>query len=112
MFLLMRSDSFFSQQMKVLATIVTLFAAGVFSIPNGASVNEVSGVGNTADGLITLAKADVCPPPNDCYYDGTAPFCAGACPTGYQDCGRSGTGCGASCVTGLKVFCCRGPCPA
>jgi len=97
--------------MKFLATIVVMLAAGAFALPNGASVNEVSSVDSTAGELTTLTKADICPPPENCYYDGTAPFCAGACPTGYQDCGRSPTGCGASCITGIKVFCCRGSCP-
>jgi len=88
-----------------------MLAAGAFALPNSASVNEVSSVDSTAGELTTLNKADFCPPPENCYYDGTAPFCAGACPTGYQDCGRSSTGCGASCVTGIKIFCCRGSCP-
>ncbi|OCL13495.1 hypothetical protein AOQ84DRAFT_372126 [Glonium stellatum] len=47
----------------------------------------------------------------DCYWDGTAPFCAGGCPQDYSDCGRSTYGDGAACWTGIKVYCCRGSCP-
>ncbi|KAI0327671.1 hypothetical protein GY45DRAFT_1327319 [Cubamyces sp. BRFM 1775] len=42
-----------------------------------------------------------------CYWDGTAPFCAGSCPDGYVDCGRDSCGDGACCWTGIKVYCCR-----
>ncbi|KAI0665293.1 hypothetical protein C8Q70DRAFT_44250 [Cubamyces menziesii] len=42
-----------------------------------------------------------------CYWDGVAPFCNGACPYGYIDCGRSYRGDGRRCVTGIKVWCCR-----
>lgn len=88
-----------------------MFAAGAFALPNGASVNEISGVDRATGELTTSTKTDICPPPENCFYDGTAPFCAGACPTGYQECNRSGSGCGASCVTGWKILCCRGSCP-
>ncbi|KAE9972930.1 hypothetical protein EG328_003572 [Venturia inaequalis] len=48
----------------------------------------------------------------DCYWDGTAPFCAGACGPGYQECGRSASGGGQPCVTGTKAMCCSQSCPA
>ncbi len=41
-----------------------------------------------------------------CYWDGTSPFCAGSCPAGYTERGRSACGDGACCVTGYKVYCC------
>lgn len=47
-----------------------------------------------------------------CYWDGTSPFCAGGCPSGYSDCGRSTSGDGATCWTGYKVYCCQGNCQA
>ncbi|KAI0520889.1 hypothetical protein F5B22DRAFT_644630 [Xylaria bambusicola] len=50
-------------------------------------------------------------PDATCYWDGTSPFCAGSCPTGYEDCATSGCGDGACCWTGYKKFCCRGGCP-
>jgi hypothetical protein len=50
--------------------------------------------------------------PADCYWDGTAPFCAGACGPGYQECGRSANGGGKTCVTGTKAMCCSESCPA
>ena len=42
-----------------------------------------------------------------CYWDGTAPFCAGACPPGYQEQMRNSCGDGACCWTGYKVYCCK-----
>lgn len=50
--------------------------------------------------------------PADCYWDGTAPFCAGACGPGYQECGRSADGGGRTCVKGTKAMCCSQSCPA
>lgn len=49
-----------------------------------------------------------------CYWDGTSPFCAGSCDTrnGWVECGRDGTGNGATCVTGYKKYCCRESCSA
>ncbi|KAF4623302.1 hypothetical protein D9613_002397 [Agrocybe pediades] len=47
------------------------------------------------------------PAPPNCYWDGTAPFCAGACPNGYTEEIRDPYGNGACCWTGLKVLCCR-----
>jgi hypothetical protein len=42
-----------------------------------------------------------------CYWDGTAPFCAGACPAGYTAQRRDSCGDGACCITGYKVYCCK-----
>ncbi|KAI0389673.1 hypothetical protein F5Y17DRAFT_462522 [Xylariaceae sp. FL0594] len=47
------------------------------------------------------------PAPNGCFWDGTAPFCAGSCPTGYTEENRGSCGDGACCWTGYKVLCCR-----
>ncbi|CEJ91351.1 hypothetical protein VHEMI07069 [[Torrubiella] hemipterigena] len=42
-----------------------------------------------------------------CYWDGTAPFCAGGCPDGYHEVERNDHGDGAKCWTGYKVKCCN-----
>jgi len=47
-----------------------------------------------------------------CYWDGTSPFCAGGCEEGYTECGRSATGNGATCWTGVKAYCCKNSCPS
>ncbi|KAF9562474.1 hypothetical protein CPC08DRAFT_761451 [Agrocybe pediades] len=49
------------------------------------------------------------PAPPGCYWDGTAPFCAGSCPTGYTEEGRGSCGDGACCWTGYKFLCCKTP---
>ncbi|KAJ8475061.1 hypothetical protein ONZ51_g6815 [Trametes cubensis] len=97
--------------MKAFATsILALFvlAIGV----NAVAVDNVEGtdVAPNADGTdvtpydgASLSTLDVSP----CYWDGTAPFCAGSCPDGYVDCGRDSCGDGACCWTGIKVYCCR-----
>ena len=51
-----------------------------------------------------------CPPEQDlkCEWFGTAPFCeVFECPYGWSQHGRSVTGDGARCSTGLKINCCR-----
>ncbi|PPQ87317.1 hypothetical protein CVT25_002067 [Psilocybe cyanescens] len=42
-----------------------------------------------------------------CYWDGSAPFCDGACPSGYREENRGSCGDGACCWTGTKALCCR-----
>ncbi|HEX6473129.1 MAG TPA: hypothetical protein VF069_28825 [Streptosporangiaceae bacterium] len=44
---------------------------------------------------------------DSCYWDGTAPFCAGGCPAGYVERMRNSCGDGACCWTGYKVYCCK-----
>jgi hypothetical protein len=44
---------------------------------------------------------------NACYWDGTAPFCAGSCSPGYTQQGTSTCGDGACCWTGNKAYCCQ-----
>jgi hypothetical protein len=52
-------------------------------------------------------------PNRTCYYDGTAPFCDGKCPTDYdgkypsKDGKGMPPGFGKACVTGMKVYCCK-----
>ncbi|KAG1735432.1 hypothetical protein EDB19DRAFT_1103603 [Suillus lakei] len=50
----------------------------------------------------------------DCFWSGTAPFCAGSCegsPT--VECATSSCGDGACCWTGYKKYCCYGgSCPS
>ncbi|PPQ87318.1 hypothetical protein CVT25_002066 [Psilocybe cyanescens] len=47
------------------------------------------------------------PAPPGCFWSGTAPFCAGSCPSGYEEEIRGSCGDGACCWTGYKVLCCR-----
>jgi hypothetical protein len=49
----------------------------------------------------------------NCYWSGTAPFCAGSCGGGTVECNTSACGDGACCITGYKKYCCYGTtCPA
>ncbi|KAI1661250.1 hypothetical protein F4813DRAFT_346919 [Daldinia decipiens] len=49
---------------------------------------------------------------DNCYWSGTAPFCAGSCDAGYTECSTDGCGDGACCTTGYKKYCCLGStCP-
>ena len=45
--------------------------------------------------------------PPKCFWDGTAPFCAGICPPGYTGKEKSSCGDGACCWAGYKEYCCR-----
>jgi len=95
---------------------LALFAAvGVMAAPS----DNANAVANTqADQRAALkylltnspaghnAKEDG-PAPTGCYWDGTAPFCAGSCPTGYTEQGRGSCGDGACCWTGYKFLCCK-----
>lgn len=47
------------------------------------------------------------PPGETCVWRGTAPFCKGTCLHGEDSKGTSKTGDGETCVTGIKIFCCR-----
>lgn len=49
---------------------------------------------------LPLAKAQ------SCKWVGTAPYCAGTCPTGYVEKNRSNCGDGACCRAGYKAYCC------
>ena len=64
-----------------------------------------------ASALAGAANAATVPPEGlaagACYWDGTAPFCAGGCPQGYTEKKRNSCGDGACCVTGYKVYCCK-----
>lgn len=49
----------------------------------------------------------------NCYWDGSAPFCAGSCDTSndWVECDKNGSGDrGATCLTGYKRKCCKGSC--
>ncbi|KAF8914369.1 hypothetical protein CPB84DRAFT_1841081 [Gymnopilus junonius] len=43
----------------------------------------------------------------NCYWDGTAVFCAGSCPKGYSEEDRNSCGDGACSWTGYKSLCCK-----
>ncbi|KAH9885423.1 hypothetical protein C8Q73DRAFT_303237 [Cubamyces lactineus] len=83
------------------ASILSLLVLAISA--NAVAVDNADDAGVTSFNGTSLDTLEVSP----CYWDGTAPFCAGSCPDGYVDCGRSGCGDGACCVTGIKVYCCR-----
>ncbi|KAJ8475041.1 hypothetical protein ONZ51_g6820 [Trametes cubensis] len=94
------------------AAVLTLFAfaAGV----NAAAVEPGTDLATAISPFPVIDTALTNPDANltslevsPCFWSGTAPFCAGACPAGYVDCGRDGCGDGACCWTGIKVYCCR-----
>ncbi|KAI0895551.1 hypothetical protein F4806DRAFT_497120 [Annulohypoxylon nitens] len=64
---------------------------------------------STGSSILTSNQQDVAS--SSCFWSGTAPFCAGFCESGYEDCGTSSCGDGACCWTGYKKYCCRGGCP-
>jgi hypothetical protein len=45
-------------------------------------------------------------PHGNCFWTGTAPFCKGRCPAGFEAIRKNINGDGAVCVTGLKAYCC------
>jgi hypothetical protein len=63
-------------------------------------------------GFLLLVGASTIPAaathsPYTCRWDGTAPFCSGACRRNEERIGRSVRGDGAKCATGHKEHCCR-----
>lgn len=52
-------------------------------------------------------------PNRTCFWDGTAPFCEGKCPSDYpakypsKDGRGMPSGFGKKCITGMKVYCCK-----
>uniref|UniRef100_T1JMR0 Granulins domain-containing protein n=1 Tax=Strigamia maritima TaxID=126957 RepID=T1JMR0_STRMM len=75
--------SFHLQKMKLLPAIILFFAT-----------------------TCTLAR-------EDCYWDGTAPWCDGKCPSTFTECKDDPCGDGECCQWGLKACCCSDPelCP-
>ena len=65
------------------------------------------------DGQVNLHEAAFSTTADNCYWDGTSPFCGGSCNTdeGYIACKTDGCGPGACCVTGYKKYCCKDACP-
>ncbi|KAI0327673.1 hypothetical protein GY45DRAFT_1372990 [Cubamyces sp. BRFM 1775] len=88
----------FTTGMFALLVLATGIKAAVVESADATVTSLTAGSGPSTDGAL-----DVSP----CYWDGTAPFCAGGCSDGYVDCGRDSCGNGACCVTGIKVYCCR-----
>uniref|UniRef100_A0A8H8CK41 Uncharacterized protein n=1 Tax=Psilocybe cubensis TaxID=181762 RepID=A0A8H8CK41_PSICU len=90
-------------------------AASVLAVPSK-DVNAVSANTNDESSalkfLLTNSPAghqveEDGPAPPGCYWDGTAPFCAGSCPPGYTERNRGSCGDGACCWTGYKFLCCK-----
>ncbi|PPQ97769.1 hypothetical protein CVT26_012799 [Gymnopilus dilepis] len=104
------------QQPKQSVTMKTFFAFAAAFV--GVAVAAVATNNNADQSAAALdylttnspaghqAKEDG-PAPPGCYWDGTAPFCAGSCPAGYTEEDRGSCGDGACCWTGYKVLCCK-----
>ena len=96
-----------------------VIAAALATVTLAAPAEDTKAVTNTAADQSAALKylltntpaghqaAEDGPAPPGCYWDGTAPFCAGSCPTGYTEEGRGFCGDGACCWTGYKFLCCR-----
>jgi hypothetical protein len=83
--------------------VTRLDAIPSFWVPPFVTVNPPFG-SNCATGTKALCCAT---PGRSCRWDGTAPFCEGACRPGEtQATPPPGSSSGAKCVTGSKVFCC------
>ncbi|KAI0332544.1 hypothetical protein GY45DRAFT_1335441 [Cubamyces sp. BRFM 1775] len=88
------------------AAVVESTGATVKPVVAAANTTDLAGV-SPAPIESSLVGNDTALDVSPCYWDGTAPFCAGSCPAGYVDCGRDACGDGACCWTGIKVYCCR-----
>ncbi|KDR84156.1 hypothetical protein GALMADRAFT_133512 [Galerina marginata CBS 339.88] len=99
----------FGSQHEILIAITATVAFAAPSEDNKAVANDGS---SSLKYLLTNSPAghqasEDGPAPPDCYWDGTAPFCVGFCPTGYYEENRGYCGDGACCWTGIKSLCCR-----
>lgn len=95
--------------------LATIFATTVLAVPAENTKAVSAGTNDQSSALNYLlenspsghqAEEDG-PAPEGCYWDGTAPFCAGSCPNGYTESGRGSCGDGACCWTGYKFLCCK-----
>ncbi|KAI9731522.1 MAG: hypothetical protein M1834_004642 [Cirrosporium novae-zelandiae] len=86
-------------QSKILVFILAALAFG-----------SVIDIHFTSNDDLTLQSGGASSITRECYWDGTSPFCAGQCPSGYVACGKNSQGDGAECLTGFKMFCCKGSC--
>ena len=108
--------------MKFLIVLTALFATVAIASPTVAIASSADASASTAPAatdesaaikyLLTHPPAghkvaEDGPAPDGCYWDGTAPFCAGSCPPGYEERTRGGCGDGACCITGYKFLCCK-----
>ncbi|KAH9885422.1 hypothetical protein C8Q73DRAFT_795844 [Cubamyces lactineus] len=92
-------------QINMKAFVTSVLTLLVFA--TGIEAVVVESADATVTSLTTGSDTDGTLEVSPCYWDGTAPFCAGSCPDGYIDCGRDYCGNGACCITGIKIYCCR-----
>ncbi|KAF8961843.1 hypothetical protein BDZ97DRAFT_1827399 [Flammula alnicola] len=83
-----------------------VFLAGVIPAGYSKPVNEGTNTNNTLAANVTEGANNTLAAAPSCYWDGTAPFCAGHCGDPYVERGRDSCGDGACCWTGYKVYCC------
>ncbi|KAI0662066.1 hypothetical protein C8Q70DRAFT_624973 [Cubamyces menziesii] len=92
----------------VLAAILSLatLVAETAAAPGAASPSDANPTGNTTSEVYRTPQEFVVA--INCFWFGTAPFCAGECPPDYRfAAGPSEKGDGVRCTTGLKVYCCE-----
>ena len=99
-------------KMKFFIVFAALFATVAIASPTDAAAAAPADESAAIKYLLNTSPAghmaaEDGPPPPGCYWDGTAPFCAGSCPTGYTEKERGSCGDGACCWTGYKVLCCK-----
>ncbi|KAL0947316.1 hypothetical protein HGRIS_013435 [Hohenbuehelia grisea] len=82
-------------------------ANGAMLIANSVAVPAASNAVNAPAASHAVDGSAAASTPDGCYWDGTAPFCAGSCPPGYTEENRGSCGDGACCWTGYKVYCCK-----
>ena len=98
--------------MKFLVVLAALFATVAIASPTDAPAAAPADESAATKYLLTHSPvghkvAEDGPAPDGCYWDGTAPFCAGSCPSAYVERTRGGCGDGACCWTGEKTLCCK-----
>ncbi|PPQ94548.1 hypothetical protein CVT25_012017 [Psilocybe cyanescens] len=96
--------------------LAALFATIAFAAPADDTKAVSTNINNESSALKYLlanspaghqAENAVDPAPSGCFWSGTAPFCAGACPSDYEGGHTSSCGDGACCWSGYKLLCCK-----
>jgi len=91
-------------KLAVIYAIATASMAYAAPSEEGASLKLAGNIPQTTSGNLIPHDG---PAPEGCYWDGTAPFCAGSCPNGYTESNKGSCGDGACCWTGYKSLCCK-----
>ncbi|KAK0642771.1 hypothetical protein DIS24_g8712 [Lasiodiplodia hormozganensis] len=100
----------------ILLGLITLSFANVIGrqpLSTNPKASIVPPTNQTLDLRISVDELSEHDPSTDghCFWSGTSPFCAGSCPSNYEDCRTDSCGDGACCWTGYKKYCCQGGCP-